>query len=122
MSVLNSMPHRCTIQRLVHSTGSLGGSKTTPTVEQTGVRCFEQSAGHAEVDEYQKRGMRVTSKVYFVADPQVTERHQILITERGGASVTEAPLDVKSEARPDASVGSGTIWKIMCDLSTGSDD
>ncbi len=123
MSILDNMPHRCTIQRLIHSQGSMAGSKSTPVVEQTGVKCWEQTAGNAEVLEYQKRGMLVTHKVYFVADPEVTERHQILITEREGVIVSSPlALDVRSEAKPNASVGLSFVWKVMCDRNTGGQD
>jgi len=123
MSLLNSFPHRCTIQRMVRSSGSLAGSKTTPVIEQTNVSCWEQPAGDAEVEEYQKRGMKVTHKIYFTVDPGVTERYQILITERSGIAVASPiALDVKSEPRPDATAGLGVVYKVMCDLLTGSND
>lgn len=125
MSILNNMPHKCRIQRLIHSQGMLGGSKTTPTTEQTDVLCWEQAASHAEVMAFQKRGMRITHKVYFTADPQVTEQHQIVMTERNGTAIAAADqvaLDVKSEPRPDASAGTGAVWKVMCDILTGSVD
>lgn len=116
MSLLDTMPHRCTIRHQTVTKGSLGGSRTTPVVDRTGVHCWEQNASHGEILEYEKRGMVVTHKVYFAADPGVTVRHQILVTERGGAAVADPiVLDVRSEARPDAGAGSGVVFKVMAE-------
>jgi len=123
MSLLDNLPHRCTIQRLSRTKGGLGGSRTAPTAEQTDVECWEQAATQADVLDYEKRGMSVTTKVYFAAQPMVTERHQIVITERNGVAVpaaSQVAMDVVVEARPDASAGLGVLWKVMANDVTGS--
>ncbi len=122
MSLLDSMPHECTIQKLVKSSGDLGGGRTVPAVEQTGVVCWEQSASASEIANYDKRGIRITRKVYFPVDPGITEQHQILITKRGGVAVSSPlVLDVRSEVEPGASAGMGILFRVMVDRATSED-
>ncbi len=115
MTILNHFPHKCTIRRRVRTKGNLIGSKDSFTNEQTDVVCWDQSANSREVDIYQKRGMEIDHKVFFLSNPSISSRHQILITEMGG-NVIASPiaLDVVSEPGPDTSVGAGILWKVMC--------
>lgn len=125
MGLLDNFPHRCKIQRRIRSKDTLGSGKDTVTVEQTGVHCWEQQASDSEVRDYEKRGMRVSRKVFFLTDPLVTERHQIVITKRNGVAIAAAnqiALDVKSEPVPDASAGLGVVYRVMVDDLTGSRD
>ena len=124
MSLLEKLPHECTIQKrvAVKDGQGLGGVRDTLTEVSTGVECWEQQASDAEARDYQKRDMRITRKVYFVTDPGLTTRHQIVITKRNGTAVAAAnqiALDVKSEPRPDSSAGLGILYKVMCDDHTG---
>lgn len=102
------------------------GSKDHPaTNEQTEVECWEQQASASEVKDYEKRGIRISRKIFFLADPGVTERHEILITHRmvnGELTAVANPvsLDVKSRTDPDASAGLGVVYKVMADVSTGA--
>ncbi len=91
-------------------------------IEQTDVECWEQQAGSSEVIEYEKRGQIVTSRMYFVDNPNVNEQHRILVTERleeptANLDITDVnnpdTLDVVSVTAPDASAGLGVLWKVM---------
>lgn len=122
MSLLDALPHRCKIVRRVRTADVLGGGKDGETVEQTDVECWEQQASASEITEFGKRGINVSRKIFFVEDPGVTERHQIIITSRLGVLVPAASqlsLDVKSDTRPDASAGLAILWKVMTGDSTG---
>ena len=67
--------------------------------------------------------MTVSSKVFFTSRPNVTRRHQLLITSRLGVAVaTPDVLDVVSTRLPDDSVGMGILWAVMCNRNTGEDD
>ena len=123
MGLLDQFPHRCTIRYRSRTKGTLGGAKDTWTNEQTNVKCWEQPAGDAEIMDYEKRGMRITHKVYFTTNPSISTNHQILITERSGITVASpSPLEVRSLALPDSSAGLGVLWKVMCDQTTSEDD
>ena len=114
MSILGEFPHKCTIQRRGTIAGSMGGTKTTQITEQSDVKCWEQNASHNEIQEYERRGVTVTHKIFFTSPPGVTERHTIAITERDGTTVLSPMiLEVRSEPRPDASVGAGVVHKVM---------
>lgn len=120
MGLLDSFPHKCTIRHRVRSKGTAGGSRDDFTDDQTNVLCWEQPASSAEVTLFEKRGMRVSRKVYFLTDPGVQVRNQILVTEREGVEVASpTPLDVRSEALPDATAGTQVAFKVMCDEITG---
>ncbi len=126
MSILDSLPHLCKIFRQIRTNDGLGGNVYGVVTEQSNVECWEQPASASEMKEYEKRGIKVSTKVYFVTDPAVDERHRILITSRQG--VAQANLDgtdvtnpdtlcVQSSARPDASAGLGILWRVMCDAT-----
>ena len=122
MSLLNNFPHRCTIRRLVRVKGTLGGSKDSPLNEQTSILCWAQNATQKEVADFEKRGMFLSRKIYFLVDPGVTERHQILVTEMNGTTIDNPiVLKVRTEAMPDASAGKGVVYKVFCSETTGED-
>lgn len=122
MSLLDNMPHRCTIRILKPTKDALGGRKLVPTNVSTGNECWEQAATHEEVEEFQKRGILASRKIYFPSDPGVEENHEILITSRDrGVTTISSPqvLKVKSRAEPDCTAGLGAAYKVMCDDQTG---
>ena len=121
MSLLDKFPHECTIRIRTRSAGSLGGSRDVATVEQTGVECWQQRANAKEILEFEKRGMTIDTKVFFTTNPNVTERHEILITKRNGVIVSSPLLlDVITNDEPDASAGLEVVFKVMCNRLTGT--
>lgn len=125
MSILENLPHRCTIQRRKRGPGqtsALGGNLDVAVVEQTGVECWVQQASDGEVRDYAKRDMSISQKIYFTSDPGVTTRHQILITslDRGVTTISNpSALDVMSRPKPDASAGLGVVFRVMVSENTG---
>jgi len=110
MPLLDNLPHTCTISSRTRTKGTLGGSKDSLTTVQSGVACWRQPASQAEVTEFQKRGVKVTNKVYFVTDPNIDERNVITIDGDN--------YEVRSFAVPDASVGLGVLYKVMVERTT----
>lgn len=122
MSLLDNLPHRCTIRRLTRKRGPLGGSFDKPVVEQTLVECWEQQASASEIKDYEQRGQKVSRKIFFSSDPGVTNQHEIIITHRtiGGvltavAAESQLPLTVASAPFPDAGAGLGVVYRVMVD-------
>jgi len=124
MSLLDSLPHLCTVQKTVATRGTAaGGTKLAASNVSTGVACWEQPASAREITEYDKRGMSVNRKVYFASDPGVEERHVILITSRDAgvtsiAAADQIALEVRAVSGPDASAGLGVLYKVMCEEVT----
>ena len=121
MSLLDNLPHECSIVRRKHTKGTLGGQIINNEIEQTAVVCWEQPQPTSKDEQYQKEGMSINSKVYFLSDPQVTTRHRIIITKRNGTDVATADqveLDVMKTPIPDASVGLGIVYKVECQRYT----
>jgi len=121
MSILDNFPDECSIQRLVRTKGASGGSKDTPTVEQTGVSCWEQQVSASESLVYQKQGMELRSKVYFTENPNVSRRHQIVMTSRLGVAIAAADQrawDVLDMPLPDVNVGRGQLFRVMIGKNT----
>lgn len=113
MSLLDNFPHLATAKLRTRTKDSRGGSKDSFTTVFTDRACWRQSAGDRAIMEFEKRGVRVTHKIYFISDPKLDERHILVI---GGET-----MEVRSFAGPDASAGRGIIWKVMAELtSTGS--
>jgi len=120
MSLLDNLPHLCTIQLRRAARDGFMGVKTNPQVVQSGVECWQQQASANEILRYEKMGIDITSKVYFTSNPNVTEAYQILITSRNGVVVSDPiVLDVKSIADPDASAGLELLWRVMVNENTG---
>lgn len=124
-----SMPHRCTIARLVRSVDSLGGNLFGVVIEQTDVPCWQQKAGASESVIADKPQITITHTIYFANDPQVTERHLILITDRNGnetanQDITDVAnpdtLRVTNYSDPDDSVGLGLLFSVTCTDQTGA--
>ena len=123
MTLLDSFPHKCTIRKRVRVKGDLGGSKDSYTDLESDVLCWEQQLSASEVDDYQKQGIQANRKVFFTSDYSVGRRHQILITEREGVTVTSPiALDVISTPMPDASAGLGILWRVAVRDVTSRDD
>jgi len=108
MSLLDNLPHTCTAKRRTRSVDELGGSKDTYTTTFSDRKCWIQSASHTDIEEFQKRDIVITDKVYFITDPEVDER-DILVIEGN-------TYEVRSFANPDATVGMGLFFKIMVEL------
>lgn len=122
MSLLDNLPHKCTIQRRQQTASPLGGNRVTRVVEQTNVACWEQSVNTSEVEKFGKKGMMVTTKIYFTSDPGVTDRHEILITERNGTAVSSpVRMQVLQPAYPDASAGLGVLYRVMGSYTPAQD-
>ena len=123
MSLLDEFPHRCTIQRRKRSNDRKIGNVETRIVEQTDVECWEMQASASEIKDYERKGMKVSKKIFFASNPNVTERHEIVITKRNGVAVptsSQVIQDVSSEAREDASAGLGVVWRVMTSDDTGN--
>lgn len=116
MSILENLPHTATAKRRTRTQGSLGGSKDSYATLWTGKSCWQQPAGDNEVTRYEKRGIDVTNKVYFVEDPQLDERDLLVVTN--ALTSTTMTLEVTSRPRPDTTVGKGIAWKVLCKEST----
>ena len=86
-SLLDNLPHRCTIRRRVETVDELGGLVGSITVEQTDVPCWEQAATAKETSDFRQKGMSVDRTIYFKDDPQVTAAHEIIITARSGNTI-----------------------------------
>lgn len=113
------MPHTCTAKRRTRTKGPLAGSRDSfpdPNILFTDRACWRQLAKDAEILEYDKRGITVTDKIYFPADPKVNEKHILEVTDPA-RGITET-LKVRSRALPDASAGMGVVWRVMAEIST----
>lgn len=129
MSLFDQFPHLCTIGRVTRQNDDLGSNIYGIVVERVGVECWEQQASAGEMNDFEKRGIQVTTKMFFYDDPQLTEQHRILVTERNGIpapflDITDVSnpntMDVKSSTFPDSSAGLGILWKVM--LSNSQSD
>ena len=125
MTLLDNMPHRCTIRLVTRARGGMIGSKDTSTEVSTGNECWSQAATQTEVEEFEKRGMKVNRKVYFPSDPGLTEQNEIVMTsyDRGTTTIAnQVPLEVRLIVPPDASAGMRRVWKVFAEEHTGRKD
>lgn len=109
MSILDNLPHSYTASKRTRTIDSLGGSSDSYTQVASGT-CWHQQAGDSEINEFAKRGINITGKVYFVSDPGLNESHTI--------TVNGQTYDVISSPEKDASAGLGVLWRINVNRST----
>jgi len=129
VSLLDELPHRCSIFRYKRLSDGIGGNTFEAALVSEDVECWQQDAGASTIKEYDKKGIRVTTSIYFVEDPGVDERHKILITERFGVAQANLDItdvsnpdvyDVESGPRPDNSAGMGVVWRVDCSDKTSN--
>ena len=118
MSLLGNLPHTCTAQVRTRTKGTLGGSSDS-FADVTGFvdrPCWQQAASEAEIEEFAKRGISITNKVYFTTRPAIDEKHILLVTNADTGQTDT--YEVRSRADPDASAGRGILYRLMCEQTT----
>lgn len=105
MGILDNLPHTCTAKIRTRTQGSMGGGKEVLTTVFSNRACWRQPAGDREQEHAMKQGIAIDNKVYFTSDPELDERHVLIIDS--------VEYDVVSRPVPDCSVGLGVVWKVM---------
>jgi hypothetical protein len=124
MTLLDNFPHTAVARIRQRTRDSLGGNRDEFTILSgwaSGVACWQQRARESEILEFEKRGISVTDKIYFTDDPQLDERHILVVTNtpRGGIKPTRSRIyEIRSFAEPDASAGLGIVWRVMAEFKT----
>lgn len=127
MSILNNLPHQVSIYRRIRTKAAGGDGVPLERLElvSSAVPCYIQSMGTSEMNQYQRRGISVNRKVFFVDDPQTTEGMVLVATfmfERALTADERQVFDVKTNADPDASVARQVVWRVACHATTSAKD
>ena len=104
------MPHTAIARTRTRTRDDLGGSKDSFADVFTDRECWQQPASNREVREFEKRGISVTDRIYFVTDPNLDEQHILVVNGQ--------PYEVRSESDPDASAGLGILFKVFAEKTT----
>lgn len=115
MDLLDNFPHTATAKRRKRTKDEFGGSTDSFTTTFTAKKCWMQQAGAREVTEFEKKGISVTHKVYFLTDTALDERDVLYVTDQEGAVTA---MEVRSYSGPDASAGLGVVYKVMTEKTT----
>lgn len=117
MTLLDTFPHRVTITaRAPYTRDSLGGvSQGDGTVRSTGVVAWVQPATQGDIDAFKRRDAVVSHKIFFVADPELTEGDDITV-ESGPSFVGEKLRYVSDD---EAGAGTGIVFKAMATTILG---
>jgi hypothetical protein len=103
--LLDNLPHTATAKVRTRALDSLGGPKDTFAIVFSDRACWQQPASSREIMQAKQRDIAITDKVYFAADPELDERHVLVID-----GITYSVRDV---AHPDASSGLGVLYRVM---------
>ncbi len=103
MSLLANLPHTVEIQALTSAVGPMIGDDDDYPTKQAGVSAWVQTASQAEIDLFERRGFRVTHKIYFATEPATVESDQIIHDGK--------TYEFRSFA--DASAGLSVLFKAM---------
>lgn len=107
MSLLDNMPHEGRHERLKYDTGDLIDDVPDPTTLASNLKSWVQTASMQQVNEYAKRGQRITHRVVFQAgDPGLRVGDRFVVTS-GPEYVGEV---LKFVAGADRSAGLGVLW------------
>jgi hypothetical protein len=120
MSILDNFPHTCTAKVRSVSSDALGGTSESYATVFTGRACWRQLASQAQIIEYEKRGIAITDRIYFLTDPGLDERHIVEVSKmhaRGTVAGVDT-LEVRSKAVPDATAGLGVVYRIFAGAET----
>lgn len=120
MSLLENFPHTCTAKLRSSVEGALGGTRSTFSTVFTGRACWRQIVSQAEIVEFEKKGISVTDRIYFLTDPGLDERHIVEISKmhaRETVSGTDT-LEIRSKAIPDATSGLGVVYRVYAEKTT----
>ncbi len=74
--------------------------------------CWRQKASEADILEFEKLGISVTDKIYFLTDPGLDENHIVEIFRKADPTIGTT-YKVATKADPDASAGLGVVFRIM---------
>ena len=120
MSILSNLPHLASAVRQSRTPDDYGDTQISDgTTLFTDRACWRQAASDSETADFEKRGIRVTDKVYFTQDPGVQENdHLTDVRNKDATAGTGDRLEVRSAAHPDASVGLGVVWRVMVERVT----
>jgi len=110
VSILDNLPHTAKKLRRTRAQDEYGGTRDTFAQVGADLSCWRQAATEREIERFSKRGISVTDKVYFTANPSLDEQYILEI----GSSWYE----VRSVSDPDASVGLAIVWRAMVELTT----
>jgi len=98
----------------------MGGSRDTfPTTIFTDRACWQQSTEETvaqDIDEFDKRGIRFSDRVYFTTRPDLDERDILEVTN--GKTGQTNTYEVIGLEDPDASAGLGVLYKVRCRRTT----
>ena len=119
MSILDNLPHVATAKKASVTQDALGGNTLTYATVFTDRACWRQAASDSQIQEFEKRGISVTDRVYFTTDPGIDETHILTDVRNSGATAgTGDTWEVRSRAVPDATAGLGVVWRVMVAQST----
>lgn len=124
MSLLDNLPHRCTLYRRYRTSDSMGGARPSRIPIREGIPCWQQPMSATEQTKYGKAGMSITTKIYFNSDPGIKDNDELVITHRRVAgvltSIDEADwvyIENLMAHQPDRSAGLGLLF-----MAVGNDE
>lgn len=112
MSLLDNLPHVCTISRRKRAMDSILGSKDSYTLISADVPCWKQQATTSEVKWWQARNVNVTDKVFF-SQPESQNGNILQLDEGCIIDCQGSRFDVISNPKPDSSAGFGLLYRVM---------
>ena len=110
MSLLENLPHTAQLWQKIRVADEYGQGLDTFVKRGARVKCWRQGVSDNEINQFEKRGIKVSCKFYFTKDPGIDATYFV---ECDGLFYT-----VQSTSNPDASVGLGYLWRIMAMIST----
>lgn len=105
MSLLETFPHTLTFSRRTHLLSAIGGDKSTLTAYATGKKGWVQSARHAEVDRFQRRGQDISHTILLAPADQGLLQPGDAITVTAGDTFLASVFDVRSSGERTAGLG-----------------
>ena len=109
MSLLEKLPHTVSHLRKTYARDQYIGNTTDTEELATSVRCWIQTVGQSEVQQYEKADQLITHKMYYKTQPTLRPGDLIRVT----AGPSYVGKDFNFESLADASAGLGKLFKVM---------
>lgn len=108
MSLLDDLPHTCSIYGYIYSRDSLGGESMTPVARLTDQPAWFQPASQGEKNAAQQREKNIAWKAYFAEDVDLVPGETV-VPDDGPCEGKVLTLISYAEA----SAGEEVCWKAM---------
>ena len=113
MTLLDELPHRCTIKKSIPVQDDLAGDLDEPEIVDTDVAVWFQPASDREITIYQRRDQVVTHKAYFRGNPGVRPGYLLFPADGPHVACPFSGSTMEVKSANETTAGLGLLYGVM---------